>query len=262
MASNKHQIRLDNIVRILKEQNGSSIKQLATTLCVTEMTIRRDLKILKGLGIATIIHGAAIYNPTNTETPAKSSQKPEGSSFSMSEEAKARIGKAAAKLVEPNDILFVDAGTTTIELIRNLEQDMDITIACFAYNSFSEAKKKNISRILLGGGVFHPDTETFEGPDSLALVSNTRATKSFIAPNAIGKQLGFMCEQDYQRNLKKSFITNSAKRIILTDSSKFDKVSQFFFSDFESIDTLITDSNLSEEWQEYLKSKEINLILV
>jgi DeoR family deoxyribose operon repressor len=260
MASNKLQVRLDNIIMLLKKQNGASIKQLASILDVTEMTVRRDLRTLQDSGIITIIHGAAIYNPP-TEDDEELSYNIEKCTTVMSEE-KTRIGQAAAALVQPEDILFIDTGTTSIQLIRHLKQDMDITLACFAFNSFAEAKKKNLGKILLGGGVFHSDTESFESPETLAMVSNIRATKAFIVPNAIEKQMGFMCVQEYEMNLKKSFISNSIQRIVLADSSKFGRVTQCFFSDFKDIDILISDSALSEDWRKFLEEKSIRLILV
>lgn len=262
MASNKLQVRLDNIITLLKKQNGASIKQLANILDVTEMTVRRDLRTLQDNGLVTIIHGAAIYNPQATgEGTDGITYDIETCTTVMSEE-KARIGQAAARLVQPEDILFVDTGTTSIQLIRHLKQDMDITLACFAFNTFAEAKKKKINKILLGGGVFHPDTESFESPETLSMVSNIRATKAFIVPNAIEKQLGFMCVQEYEMNLKKSFISNSMERIILADSSKFGCVTQCFFGSFEDIDTLITDTALPEDWRKFLEGKGIRLLLV
>lgn len=261
MASNKLQIRQDNILMLLKKQNGASIKQLAGILDVTEMTVRRDLRTLQDRGIVTIIHGAAIYKPQSMDSENELSYNLEKCSTVMSEE-KERIGKAAAGLIKPEDILFIDTGTTTIQLIRNLKQDMNITLACFAFNSFAEAKKKNISKIMLGGGVFHPDTESFESPETLSMVSNARATKAFLVPNAIEMQLGFMCVQEYEMNLKRSFITNSIERIILADSSKFGRVTQYFFGNFNEIDTIVTDASLSDDWKKFLQDKKIKLILV
>lgn len=261
MASNKLQIRQDNIIKILKEQNGASVKQLAGIFDVTEMTIRRDLRTLQDSNIVTIIHGAAIFNPHSISDEEGGLTYNIATDSTIMREEKKRIGKAAAELIQPDDILFIDTGTTSIQLIKNLKQNIDITLVCFAFNSFVEAKKKNTKKIVLGGGVFHPDTETFESPETLAMLSNTRATKAFLVPNAIEMQLGFMCMQEYEMNLKKSIIKNSMERIILADSSKFGNVAQYYFSDFSTIDTIITNDSLSDEWKSFLQKKQINLIL-
>lgn len=260
MAPKKIEIRLNNIIALLKEQNGASIKHLSQMLDVTEMTVRRDLRTLQDEGIVTMIHGAAIYNP-NAEDSLNHSYTIQKCSPVMKDE-KSRIGKAAANLVESNDILFVDSGTTTSQLIRNLPNGMDIVLNCFSYNIFSEAKTRGVENIYLGGGIFHYDTEAFESPETLKMVESTRATKAFIVPNAIEKNLGFMCVQEYEMNLKRSFIANSMQRIILADSSKFGKVTQCFFCDFQDVDILITDDGISSEWKDFLGSKNIKLIVV
>lgn len=260
MAPKKTEIRLNNIIQLLKEQNGASIKQLSQILDVTEMTVRRDLRSLQEEGIVTMIHGAAIYNPNVDDAQNPLYTIPKCSPVMKDE--KSRIGKAAAKLIEPGDILFVDSGTTTSQLIRNLPNGMDIVLNCFSYNIFSEAKTRGVDKIYLGGGIFHYDTEAFESPETLRMVESTRATKAFIVPNAIEMNLGFMCVQEYEMNLKKSFIANSMERIILADSSKFGSVTKCFFADFSSIDTIITDSGISDEWAEFLKEKGIKLIVV
>lgn len=260
MAPKKTEIRLNNIIRVLRDQNGASIKQLADMFNVTEMTVRRDLKGLQECGLVTVIHGAAIYNP-NAEDNMHRPYTLTKSSPVMKDE-KSRIGKAAAQLIEPQDILFIDSGTTTTQLVRNLPVGMDITLNCFAYNIFSEAKSRCIDKLCLGGGLFHPDTETFESPETLDMVANTRATKAFIVPNAIEKNLGFMCVQEYEMNLKRSFVANSMSRIVLADSSKFGKVTQCFICNFSDVDVIVTDDGLSQDWITFLKKKNIELIIV
>lgn len=261
MALDKVQNRLKMILYILKNQNGASIKQLSEYLHVTEMTIRRDLRSLQNEGAVTIIHGAAIYNPSFPLDEKNAPYDIVRGSVVMSEE-KYRIGRAAASLVSSGDILLIDIGTTSAQLMHSLKSDMDITIACFATNIFSEARKKRVGRIMLGGGTFREATESFEGPEALSLVAETCATKSFIVPNAIDMHLGFMCVTEFERNLKKAFVANSQERIILADSSKFGKVTQFFFCGFEDVSTLITGSSISKEWRRFLEDKGIKLILV
>ena len=259
MAPKKPEIRLNNIIEILKQQNGASIKQLSEMLNVTEMTVRRDLRGLQDSGMVTMIHGAAIYNP-NAECIAHRPYTISKSSPVMRDE-KSRIGKAAAALVEPNDILFVDSGTTTSQLVQNLPDNIDIVLNCFSYNIFSEAMAHGIEKLYLGGGLFHPDTETFESPETLEMVSKIRASKAFVVPNAVEMNLGFMCVQEYEMNLKRSFIANSMKTIVLVDSSKFGKVTQCFFCNFADVDTIVTDDGLSKEWRDFIKSKNIELII-
>jgi DeoR family deoxyribose operon repressor len=115
--------RLKQVVSILRERNGAAIKDLAGSLGVSEMTIRRDLERLRLDNIISLVHGAAIYNSSS------SSSGPDADYHVAIEEAvsnpeKERIGKAAARMVSPGDTIIIDIGTTTEKHGRGAEKDL------------------------------------------------------------------------------------------------------------------------------------------
>ncbi|MEG0109594.1 MAG: DeoR family transcriptional regulator, partial [Oscillospiraceae bacterium] len=109
---NKKTVRINKLIDILKVRGFVSIKELSSVLNVSEMTIRRDLEILKDNNIAENIYGTTVYNPAHTvaknedeynllgETKKKNTQKDD-------------IGRFAASLVNEDDIIIIDSGSTT-----------------------------------------------------------------------------------------------------------------------------------------------------
>ena len=103
--------RANKIIDILKEKNGATVKELSLTLGVSEMTIRRDLEILKSNNIINNVYGAAIYNPSNNIEKLESFYDIENEVI-RNEDEKIKIGKTAANFIQEDDVIIIDTGTT------------------------------------------------------------------------------------------------------------------------------------------------------
>lgn len=253
--------RANKIIEILKENNGATVKYLASTLGVSEMTIRRDLQVLKDNNIVNNVYGATIYNPSNKI-------KEFGPSYDINDEVikhkdeKFRIGKAAASLVQPNDIIIIDTGTTTQHLAENIQKDLKLTALVYNINILNALKNNPNINLIFSGGYFHPNTQMFESPEGISLIKKTRAAKVFISAAGIHNQLGVTCSNNYEVATKRAVIKSSVEKILLADSDKFDVVKSSYFADLSEFNTIITDNNLSDEWINHIKDLGINLITV
>lgn len=104
--------RIKNIINMLKQKNAISIKELTKRLNVSEMTVRRDLSLLEGDNVVELIPGGAIfqaYIDTNLGEDIYSIANEEA----RRTREKIRIGQKAASLIEPNDTVIIDVGSTT-----------------------------------------------------------------------------------------------------------------------------------------------------
>jgi len=258
--SNKFE-RTGRIVRLLRERNGASIKELSQELAVSEMTIRRDLNHLQQSNIISLVHGAAIY---------KSSSQPAGKEFdyqlilekSVNNPEKERIGKAAAQLVKQGDTIIIDIGTTTEHLARYIPQNSSITVLCFTINVLFEVYKKNVQSLIMGGGYYHADTQLFESPDSVNFIRQTRANKFFMSAAGVSNELGLTCINQYEVGIKQACIGSSLQKILLADSKKFGQIRPAFFTTLEKIDWVITDKGISPEWIKIMEDMGITMQVV
>ncbi|MBC8535359.1 DeoR/GlpR family DNA-binding transcription regulator [Feifania hominis] len=253
--------RIEQIIGYLKVNNGASIKEIADMLGVSEMTVRRDLYELREQNVINYISGVAIYNPENADVVDKRNYELSDEKL-VNEEKKIRIGKAAAAMIEPGDIIIIDTGTTTEKLVRYIDDDLAITVLCYNANTMFEMLKKKSSNILFAGGVYHANTQMFESPEGINLIRRTRATKVFISAAGVSENLGITCANLYEVETKRAIIESGLKHILLVDSSKFDKIRPAFFAPLSKIDAIITDSGVSEEWVDKIHRMSIELQIV
>ena len=251
--------RIGRLIAILQEKNGASIRELAGALNVTEMTIRRDLKMLSGTGKINLVRGVAIYRPNQDETDrAPYNLQTEQHKNTREKE---RIGSAAAALVEPGDVIFLDMGTTSTAVAKHIPQNMQITVLCFSVNTMTEIQQKNVAQLIMSGGFYHKDTQTFECAEMMKMMRSRRATKAFIVPAGVSMPLGLTCNSPYEVDIKKMGLDNALEKILLLDSSKFGRVSASCFGDWDQIDKVITDEGITEEWKAFFQERNIELII-
>ncbi|GAA0077480.1 DeoR family transcriptional regulator [Clostridium sp. CTA-5] len=258
---NKKFQRANKLIEILKEKNGASVKELAAILGVSEMTIRRDLNVLKANNIVSNVYGATIYNPANNIEKLSTSYDI-NNELIRQEKEKAKIGKAAASLILEGDIIIIDAGTTTEKLAQSINDDIKLTALFYNINILLALKNKQNIKLIFSGGYFHPNTQMFESTEGISLIKNIRATKVFISAAGIHEQLGVTCSNNYEVPTKRAIIGSSLEKILLVDSEKFGIVKSSYFANLNEFNTIITDSNIPKEWIEHIQNLGIKLIIV
>lgn len=252
--------RIDRILSLLKHRAGIGIRDLAAELEVSEMTVRRDLRSLAADGTVTLLHGAAVLNQAtyyrNYEQPYLLTT--EGS---KNLDAKRQIGRVAAELINPEDILIIDSGSTTEWLAKSLPADFCLYVLCYALNILIEVHRKEQFRVSFAGGDLHRNTLMCASPEGLDLIRRFRAGKAFLSAGGFHPELGITTTNAYEIEAKRAVIRSSATRILLMDSSKFGRVSPGFFADPAEIETIITDSGIDDDYREFISEAGIELVI-
>lgn len=253
--------RINKLVEIIKSKNMASVKELAAILNVSEMTIRRDLTLLEKENTITTAYGAVIYNPPEKENSLINNYELENAQMTRSDE-KIKIGIYAASLIEDDDIIMIDTGSTTETLAQNVAPDLKATFICYNVNILNYLRLKRNLNIIFSGGRFHPQTQMFESPEGISLIKSMRATKAFISAAGVHESLGITCAYNYEVQTKKALLSSSVEKILLVDSSKFDTVKPAYFSNLENFDTIVTDRGIPAKWKEIIEKKGIELHIV
>lgn len=250
--------RLSSIMQTLRLTRGSSVQDLAGQLGVSHMTVRRDLSILMEAGQVQMFHGSVTLHPQ------AAGEGPEPlysliAAGAKNPERKRRIGELAATLIEADDALIIDCGSTTEYLAKNLPEAFPYTVLCYSLNIVSETARRKNCRLMFSGGVFHENTLMFESPEGLEMIRNFRATKAFISASGASTRFGVTCLNFYERETKKTIIRSSMKKILLVDSSKFDIVRSDRFAEFRDFDEVITDDGIPDETAKAIEELGIRL---
>ena len=254
----KKNARLEEIISYLRQNNGASVRELAKMLDVSEMTIRRDLKILNESGIVNNVYGSTIYNPNNI---IESSTDYYNLDIAVDKErdVKERIGEFAASLIKNEETVIIDAGSTTECLAKYINPNLKLKILCVTINVLNALIEKKDISLIFPGGYYHNNSQMFESTEGLSLISKTRANKVFISAAGVHEKLGVTGSNIYEINTKKACIASGAEVILLVDSTKFGAVKSAYFANLSDFDTIITDTNLSPEWENIINSMGIKL---
>ena len=227
--------RLQGIERIVKEKGSASIPELMERMGISESTARRDLTLLDKQGRLQKVRGGAmiigdVYS-TKEDTVLQKKDR--------NLEEKVEIAKYAASLIEPNDFVYLDAGTTTELMIEYITSRQ----AVFVTNAISHAKllAEKGCRVYLLGGEFKSQTEAIVGEEAMEMLSKYNFTKGFWGTNGISVSKGYSTPEIKEAMVKKYSMKNCKRCYILADASKFDQLSSVKFADFEQATILTTE---------------------
>lgn len=252
--------RTDSVLAELKQRGYISIKDLAVKFGVSEMTIRRDFKVLSknGKNAITNINGTLVYESSFGQ---QNRYELDTEQVKNNDEKKA-IGKFAASLVSANDIIIIDTGTTTAHIAANLSANMEITAVCYNSNILMQLLRFPNIRIKLAGGDYHANTQLFESSQGVSYIRETRAHKVFVSAAGIHKDLGLTCIEGYETETKKAVLQSAAQKILVADYTKFGVICSAYFCDLQEVDTIITNKALHQDWVQFISDKGIKLHLV
>lgn len=254
----KKKVRLMSILDVLKERETMSVKELSDTFGVSEMTIRRDLEELRRTNVIERSYGSAKMKFSKA-VPIDGGIYDIARDQIQHVQEKEAIARYAAELVEPNDFIIIDSGTTNYRLAKYIAYDKGISVLCYTFGILSELQKNEGVGIFFAGGKFHPEDQMFTSRENVEYIRNFRANKAFIAASGFHQNLGITCIHSHEVENKKAAIASSAVRILVIDSSKFGLVRPSYFASLSDIDILITDSGISREWQRIVEDAGIDL---
>jgi len=243
---------------LLNQKSELSVKEIAEMLHVSDMTVRRDLNELERQGIIRRTHGGATLLD-----PSSSVRDPYilGEQTAKYVREKSMIGIKAASLVRPDETILLDSGSTTPFVARHIDKDLPLTVLCYTFTNALEFYPRKNANLILLGGFFHRDSNIFHSVENRALISNIRADKAFISTGGLDPDLGLTTYFYYEADIKREMIRSARQIILVTDSTKFGKISVAHFAGLDEVDTVITDEGISDEYREILADRGIELLI-
>ena len=243
---------------MLNQKSELSVKEIAEMLHVSDMTVRRDLNELERQGIIRRTHGGATLLD-----PSSSVRDPYilGEQTAKNVREKSMIGIKAASLVRPDETILLDSGSTTPFVARHIDKDLPLTVLCYTFTNALEFYPRKNANLILLGGFFHRDSNIFHSVENRALISNIRADKAFISTGGFDPDLGLTTYFYYEADIKREMIRSARQIILVTDSTKFGKISVTHFAGLDEVDTVITDEGISDEYREILADRGIELLI-
>jgi Transcriptional regulators of sugar metabolism len=251
--------RLQLILGKLQEKNVLSVRTLAEQLNVSEMTIRRDISILeKDNRIETFYGGVSLKQ---TELAAESFYEIENELIKRTEQ-KERIARKAASLINQNDVILIDTGSTTGSIVKYINNSLNLIVYCYALNIINGLCMNPNLTVVACGGYFHSNTKMFESQEGASLIRKTVINKAFLAARGISEEVGITTAEPYEVEMKKAAISVSEQKILLADSTKLGKAWYAKYADLSDINVVITDDEADEKYVNLLQKMNITVYIV
>lgn len=231
--------RHEMILKILEEKRSVTVTELTKLLDISESTARRDIIVLDKAGrLVKVFGGAVLMEHTYQSIEPTVTQKTE-----VNREEKKQIARYAASLIQPQDFVYLDAGTTTGYMLDFIDE----TNVTFVTNAVAHAQKLAAkgAHVVLIGGTLKSSTEAVVGTMAVLTLKDYHFTKGFFGVNGVSKATGFTTPDANEALVKRTAVEQCRKSYILCDNSKFNVVSAVTFASFPAA-TILTDARQEE----------------
>ena len=246
--------RKNEILDKLRTEQRVLVSDLAEYYHVTEETIRRDLDKLEKEGYATKTYGGAIWgNSTKTDLSYTIRNK-------TNVEAKNLIAELASQLVEDGDHLMLDDSSTSLYLAKKLKDKKNLTVITNSVELVVELSGVEGWTIMLTGGRLKSESLALIGDQTQQMLRRFHVDTAIMSCKGIDMTSGVTDSSEFHSQTKQSMISCARKRILIVDSSKFDKVSFIDIAPIETYDTVVTNTAPSREWLQYFADRSITCL--
>ncbi|MEM9399368.1 MAG: DeoR/GlpR family DNA-binding transcription regulator [Verrucomicrobiota bacterium] len=231
--------RYEEILKQLEERGTVRTMALAKELQVTDETIRKDLQFLSETSQIVRFHGGASLR----------NGRPRLRSFHerrrIEAEKKHAIANLAINLIQPGHTYAFDS-STTVHSVVSILPNVPIRVITNAFGVMETLADLDSIELVSTGGQYHKKTQTFIGNNSLELMHRHKIDVAFISCVGLDFQRGASEAFEAQSLFKECLVQIAEQVILLLDSTKLNKRSEYFFARTENISCIITDSGLSE----------------
>lgn len=241
--------RRSELVNRVNERQGCSVEELADSLDVSEATIRRDLRELESDNLIRRTHGGAL--------PVVDQPEPYNQRAVRNREGKRAIAERAATEVHQDQIVFFDAGTTTMPIANEVPEDLDIVaVTNGVLNGL--ALYESGHQVYQVGGMYWSDENGLAGSWTEERIEAMNFDLLFLSPEGVNAD-GLMTRNARQSGIKSRMIGSSRRVVVVADRNKFDQEHFVVFAEPDDIDVLMTDGTVPVDIRESFEADGVSI---
>lgn len=251
--------RIRKIEELLQDMHSLSIDYLCEYFNVSKNTIRRDIAEMDKSGYIKKVYGGIVLNE---EEPAQPEAEPEHNWVmnTTNLEEKKKIAQLAADLVEDEDVIYIDIGTTTALLLPYIENKKNVTVVTaniHAINAGVEGEKFNI---IATGGTIYPPSKAFVGPSVTRSLNMYNISKFFMSTIGVSIENGATSASPLDCEIQYLIATKPGKHYLMMDDSKLDAPSLVSYNALKNFDSVIMNKKPAQKYIEHFKNNNVELI--
>jgi len=245
--------RMKDIEEYILYNETVSLDKLCEVFNVSKNTIRRDINKLLEKGNIKKVYGGV----TSNEKKIIAFEERNIKNIAQ----KIIIAKLSATFIQDGDIIFIDSGTTTINILDFLKDKNNVTVLTNNLKAIIKAfPYENLNIISMGGSLIRK-TNCFTGVNTVQLLKNYNINKAFMAATGISIAKGVSDSSPLEHEIKKLVVERSDEVYLPVDSSKFNTSSLMTYCNLNDIDHLITNEKPNSEYLEYFKENNVKITI-
>lgn len=248
--------RRDKIVKKIQSEGSVRVDELSEEFDVSTVTIRNDLEFFEEKGLIDRTYGGALLRNNVYNDPSIEEKK------KINVNEKKLIGEYAASMINEGESIILDSGSTTREIALRLEENTNLTIMTNALNIGLELAGLSGLEVMLTGGVLREKSYSLVGPEAESTMQNYYFDTLFLGVDGLDLSNGLTTSNPLEAQLNRKMVERSNKVIAVTDSSKFGRHSFSYICDLDSIDTVITDDGIANDFENRLIKRDIMVVKV
>lgn len=239
------------ILRILGENDQTSVIQLSEKLDVSSVTIRQDLNYLENEGLLKRVHGGAVLKDADDLE----------NRLGVNYDNKLRVAKKAASFVNEGETILIESGSVNALLARELVKIKKVTIITTNVFIARQFRKNEMANIIILGGIYQHESETLVGKITRTSIDQINIDKAFIGIDGYTNETGFTIRDLFRAEIS-SYIIQKAKDVfIVSDSSKFGKTELTNICFPDEIQHIATNKELASSFKKDFQQMNVDLIL-
>ncbi len=248
--------RRAGILEKIRSTGKVQVEHLSEEFMVSQVTIRNDLTQLEKKGLLIRTRGGAIF------------RERAGLDYDLSEKQKKnyhlkeKIGKRSANYINDGDAIFLDSGTTTMEIAKNLSAFTNLTVITNALPIAGSLARYNHIKVIVPGGYLRENSLSLVGTLAEQHTAAFYCDKLFLGVDGFDSRYGLTTPNPEEAQLNRMMIEHARETIVVTDSSKFLQRSFAIIAPVNRIQTVITDRGIPATEKEYLTEHGIQCIMV
>lgn len=247
--------RLEQLRRLIRQDHVVRISGLLKNLNVSPATIRRDLNELERLGEIRRVHGGAVSIGSRLEEPLFDDKT------SLAAREKHQIAQAALRYIKPGDTIFLDGGSTVLELARLIRDRSHLTVVTNSLRSAIELAAHG-PRLILIGGELRRLSQTLVGPLTRLTLEELHVDRAFMGTMGLTLEEGLTTTDPSEAYTKELVMEHARQVILLADHSKIGKTSFSRSGRLENVRVVITDKLVDPNFARNLRRRGIDVVEV
>ncbi|EHM46996.1 MAG: DNA-binding transcriptional repressor DeoR [Yokenella regensburgei] len=244
--------RINQLIQALKRSDKLHLKEAATLLGVSEMTIRRDLN--SHSGPVVLLGGYIVLEPRAASHYLLSDQQ------TRLVDEKRLAARHAASLLEAHQMAFFDCGTTTPWIIDAIDNELPFTGVCYSLNTFLALQEKPLCRVILCGGEFYASNGIFKPIDGYDTLNHLCPDIAFYSAAGVHPQQGATCFNLEELPVKHWAMRQARYHVLVVDHSKFGKIRPAKMGELSAFDAMACDRRPDDEMLTLAKAQKMTLL--